>query len=83
MFRIPMLDHWLVVATDIQAVEDIRQAPDDVLSFEHALFLVRRPGLFPRSTPFLYFSLSFCKRTILWDHSCGAILTIQTLSALR
>lgn len=39
LFKLPMLDHWLVVVTDPQAVEDIRKAPDDVLSFDHALFL--------------------------------------------
>ncbi|TFY52604.1 hypothetical protein EVG20_g10484, partial [Dentipellis fragilis] len=39
LFKVPMLDHWLVVATDTHAVEDIRKAPDDVLSFEHALFV--------------------------------------------
>lgn len=37
-----MFDHWLVVATDTQSVEDIRKAPDDVLSFKHALFLVHQ-----------------------------------------
>ncbi len=36
-----MVDHWLVVVTEPQAIEDIRKAPDDVLSFDHALFRVR------------------------------------------
>ncbi|THH19419.1 hypothetical protein EW146_g1766 [Bondarzewia mesenterica] len=39
LFKIAMLDHWLVVASDIQSIEDIRRVPDDVLSFEDALFL--------------------------------------------
>ncbi|KAL1937274.1 hypothetical protein VTO73DRAFT_13883 [Trametes versicolor] len=33
LYRIRLLAHWIVVATDAQAVEDIRRAPPGVLSF--------------------------------------------------
>ncbi|EIW62395.1 cytochrome P450 [Trametes versicolor FP-101664 SS1] len=33
LYRIRLLAHWIVVATDAQAIEDIRRAPPDVLSF--------------------------------------------------
>ncbi|TFY79744.1 hypothetical protein EWM64_g4273 [Hericium alpestre] len=37
LFRIAHLNNWTVVATSPQLVEDIRKAPDDVLSFDEAI----------------------------------------------
>lgn len=36
LYRIRLLAHWIVVATDARAVEDIRRAPPSVLSFAAA-----------------------------------------------
>ncbi|KAF9065878.1 cytochrome P450 [Rhodocollybia butyracea] len=38
LFKIPMLGYWMVVATTTTAVEDIRKADDDTMSFRHALW---------------------------------------------
>ncbi|KAI0060038.1 cytochrome P450 [Artomyces pyxidatus] len=36
LFKVAMLDHWLVVATGRELIEDLRRAPDDVLSMGEA-----------------------------------------------
>ncbi|KAI0050551.1 cytochrome P450 [Auriscalpium vulgare] len=37
VFKIPMLNHWEVIATGPQLIEDMRKAPDNVLSFDAAV----------------------------------------------
>jgi hypothetical protein len=37
MFKIPDLLHWIVVATEPSMIEEIRKAPEDVLSFVDAV----------------------------------------------
>ena len=37
MFKIPDLLQWVVVATDPSMIEEIRKAPENVLSFMDAL----------------------------------------------
>ena len=37
MFKIPDLLQWIVIATEPSMIEEIRKAPDDVLSFMDAL----------------------------------------------
>jgi hypothetical protein len=45
MFKIPDLLHWIVVATEPSMIEEIRKAPEDVLSFMDALEEVRNSCL--------------------------------------
>ncbi len=45
LYRIRLLAHWIVVATDAQAIEDIRHAPPDVLSFGAAQDVVSTPSV--------------------------------------
>jgi hypothetical protein len=37
MFKIPDLLQWIVVATEPSMIEEIRKAPEDVLSFMEAI----------------------------------------------
>ncbi|KAA1468096.1 cytochrome P450 [Dentipellis sp. KUC8613] len=37
LFKMARLDDWVVVATGVEQVDDIRKAPDDVLSFSEAV----------------------------------------------
>ncbi|KAI0046805.1 cytochrome P450 [Auriscalpium vulgare] len=41
LFKIPLWNHWIVVATSPQLIEDIRKAADDVLSSHEAFYYVR------------------------------------------
>ena len=37
VFKVATLDHWLVVASGLDMIEDIRKRPDDQMSFSHAI----------------------------------------------
>ncbi|KAG0704373.1 cytochrome P450 [Suillus ampliporus] len=37
MFRVPLIDRWVVVVTGPRLVEELRKVPDDELSFDHAM----------------------------------------------
>ena len=51
MFKIPDLLQWIVVATEPSMIEEIRKAPDDVLSFLDALEEVSSFLSSPRCSP--------------------------------
>lgn len=54
VFKVATLDHWEVTATGSEAMEEIRQAPDDVLSFIDSANRVR---CFPFSSILSYLPL--------------------------
>jgi len=42
MFRVPLIDRWLVVLTGPRLVEELRTIPEEDLSFDHAVRDVSR-----------------------------------------
>ena len=50
MFKIPDLLEWIVIATEPSTIEEIRKAPEDVLSFMDALEEVSNSCSSSRST---------------------------------
>jgi hypothetical protein len=41
MFRVPLIDRWVVVLTGPRLIEELRKVPEDELSFDHAMRDVR------------------------------------------
>ncbi|KAG1749804.1 cytochrome P450 [Suillus paluster] len=37
MFRVPLIDRWVVVLTGPRLIEELRKVPEDELSFDHAM----------------------------------------------